>query len=140
VKLTSAGAVLAAATSLASILLVPVLFALGGIGFAQGRRLKALRRLAVPLMLGSILLFAKGCIALAGAWLLAPGAQVCFLYAVAEAFLWLSGRELDNVLEDFLNARRSMDSVICTIVLVLITFVPSWFFYQLFVVDEMCRA
>ena len=66
--------------------------------------------------------------------------DVKFLYAVAEAFLWLSGRELDNVLEDFLNARRSMDSVICTIVLVLITFVPSWFFYQLFVVDEMCRA
>lgn len=138
-KLTSS-AVVAAATSLAIILLVPILFALGGMGFAPGRRLKALKWVAVPLVLGSILLLAKGCIGLAGAWLLIPAAQVCSLYAVAEAFLWLSGRELDNVLEDFLNARRSLDSLICTFTLVLITFVPSWFFYQLFVVDEMCRA
>lgn len=138
--MTSAGAVVAAATSVAIILLIPILFALGAIGFAPGRRLKALKWVAVPLVLGSILLSAKGCIGLAGVWLLIPAAQVCFLYAVAEAFVWLSGRELNNVLEDFLNVRRSVESLICTIALLLMTFIPSWFFYQLIVVHEMCRA
>jgi len=55
----TSSAVVAAATSLATILLVPILFALGGIGFAAGRRLKALKWVAVPLVLGSILLLAK---------------------------------------------------------------------------------
>lgn len=134
------GVVVAAATSVAIVLLVPVLFALGVIRFAAGRRLKVFRWLAVPLILGSILLFVRGCIGLAGAWLLIPAVQVCFLYAIAQAFVWLSGREVNNVFEDYLNARRSLDSLVSTIALVLITLIPSWFFYQLFVVDEMCRV
>ncbi len=135
-----AGPVVAATTSVAIILLVPVLFALGLIRFAPGRRKKALGLLAVPLILGAILLRVGGCVGLGGAWLLIPAAQICLLYAVAETFLRLSGRELNNALEDFLNARRSMDSLICTITLVLITFIPSWFFHRLFVAHEMCRA
>jgi hypothetical protein len=140
VKLTSAGPVVAATASVAIILLVPVLFALGVIRFAPGRRQKALGWLAVPLILGAILLLAGDCVGLGGAWLLIPSAQICLLYAVAEAFLRLSRRELNNAFEDFLSAQRSMESLICTIALVLITFMPSWFFYRLFVVHAMCRA
>lgn len=134
------GVVVAAATSVAVALLIPVLFALGVIRSAAGRRLKVFRWLAVPLILGSILLFVRGCIGLAGAWLLIPAVQVCFLYVIAQAFVWLSGREVNNVFEDYLNARRSLDSLVSTIALVLVTLIPSWFFYQLFVVDEMCRV
>jgi hypothetical protein len=140
VKLAVEGAVVAAVISVVITLLVPALFALGVIGFAPGRRPKVLRWLAVPLVLGFILLIVEGCIGLVGAWLLMPAVQVCFLYVVAETFVWLSGRELSNVLEDFLNARRSLESLVCTIALMLITLIPSWFFYHLFVVEEMCRA
>lgn len=137
--MTSSGAAVAAFVSIAVLLLVPALFALGVIGFASGRRLKALAMLAGPLALGVLLLFIGGCTGLAGAWLIIPAAQVGFLHAVAEIFARVSGRELNNIIESFINVRHAIDTLVCTFALVLAAFVPSLLFYQVFVVNEMCR-